>query len=78
MLTDHAILLIANCEIFTSVRSRGSRMGKLRIAIMVKLLFVFEAMADTIVSVHANPMLPKTIPSMNNRVFSTMLPISKL
>ena len=51
---------IAFFETFISVIKNGINSGKLKIAIKVKLLPAFDAMADTIVNADDNPPLPTT------------------
>ncbi len=61
-----------------STINKGTRIGKLRIAINVKLLFALDAMAETIVSKEANPKLPNKSVSKNKDISCTIFPIKTL
>ena len=56
----------------------GIMMGKARIAMMVKLLFALDAMAEIMVSSEEIPMEPSTMIKTKSGKFFTMLPINKL
>ena len=58
-------------ETFISDNNNGISMGKLRIAIKLKLLLVLEAIADTMLKTLAKPMLPKTKVSIKKGISST-------
>ena len=51
-----------------STISKGIRIGKLKIAINVKLLLAFDAIAETIVNKEENPKLPNSKVSMNKGI----------
>jgi hypothetical protein len=65
---------------FDSLRSTiksGIMIGKLKMAIRVKLLLVFEAIADTIVSKEENPKLPSISVNMKSGVSWIRLPTKR-
>jgi hypothetical protein len=55
----------ANFDTFIKVIKKGMSIGKLKIAIIPKLPFVFAAIADIIVRITENPILPIVRHSMN-------------
>ena len=57
---------MAFLESFINTISKGIIIGKLKMAIKVKLLFVFEAIADTIVKSDEKPKLPNNKVTKNN------------
>ena len=62
-------------ETFIRVVSKGSTIGKLRIAISEKLLLALEAMAAIMVSIEANPKLPKISAVRKSGILTTAFPI---
>lgn len=75
VLTDQLNPSIAFLEKRIIVINKGSKMGKLRIAINAELLFVFAEIAETRVSTDDKPLAPKRSPSKNIGVFATMFPM---
>ena len=73
---DQSMLLMADRETFIRVASRGSTIGKLKMAIKEKLWLAREAMAATMVSTDDNPRLPSSRVSKNRGTFTTWLPMS--
>ena len=69
---------IAFCESLIMVIRIGMMIGNARIAIMVKLLFALDAMAEIIVKREEIPIEPSTIIKTKSDMFSTALPINKL
>ena len=66
----------AVCDTFIRVVSKGSTIGKLRIAISEKLLLALEAIAAIMVSIEERPKLPSTSDVRNNGILTTRFPIS--
>lgn len=65
VLTDQFNPSIAFFENLIMVINKGSKIGKLRIAISAELLFVLEAIAETKVKTDDNPEAPSTKPIKN-------------
>jgi hypothetical protein len=63
-------------DTFIKVVSKGSTIGKLRIAMSEKLLLALEAMAAIMVRIDASPKLPRINAVKNRGIFTTRLPIN--
>ena len=71
----HSVPVNAFLDIFSNVIRSGRTIGKLRIAISEKLLLALEAMAAIMVSIEANPKLPKISAVRKSGILTTAFPI---
>jgi hypothetical protein len=62
----------ASLETFINVIKKGISIGKLKIAIILKLPLVLAAIADIIVKIDEKPILPKNRDNKNIGKFCTM------
>jgi len=65
-------------EIIRKKDKTGNRIGKDRIAVNVELLLVFEAIAETKVSVEAMARMPNSKTRLKSALFSKGLPINSI